>query len=131
MRRAVIDTNVLISFLEKGHPVAQLLSGFDRLVVPAPVDAEFRAGLNLSTKSGRAKSTLLDELLADESVEYVSLGRSESRKYAEIFKYLKGQGTPIPSNDIWIASVALLRDATLVTMDEHFRRIPLLDIINL
>ena len=47
MNAAVVDTNVLITFLEKGNKVCKLLSRFDRLLVPAAVDAEFRAGIDL------------------------------------------------------------------------------------
>ena len=49
MNAAVVDTNVLITFLEKGNKVCELLSRFDRLLVPAAVDAEFRAGIDLLT----------------------------------------------------------------------------------
>ena len=37
---------------------------------------------------------------------------------------LRQQGTPLPTNDIWIAAIALERGAQLVTMDAHFDDIP-------
>jgi tRNA(fMet)-specific endonuclease VapC len=37
---------------------------------------------------------------------------------------LKQQGTPLPTNDIWIAAIALERGAQLVIMDSHFDDIP-------
>ena len=55
MNLAVIDTNVLIDFLENGA-YAAVLRQYDRLLVPAPVDAEFRAGLDPGTRSGRARA---------------------------------------------------------------------------
>lgn len=33
------------------------------------------------------------------------------------------QGTPIPSNDIWIAAQTMESGAELVTMDRHFEKI--------
>ena len=51
MNSAVVDTNVLIAFLEKGSVEARVLEKFDKLIVPAAVDAEFRAGLDLTTKT--------------------------------------------------------------------------------
>ena len=128
MNAVVVDTSVLIDLLEGGE-VAGTLESFDRLLVPAAVDAEFRAGLDPDTRSGRLHAALLDELLDDPSVEFVPAGRAESRKYAQIYRYLKKQGTPLPVHDIWIAAVALVRDLPLCSGDRHFRRIPLLRVV--
>ena len=57
MNAAVLDTSVLIGFLERGA-VASALRTFDRLLVPAAVDAEFRAGLNPATRAGRDRAAL-------------------------------------------------------------------------
>ena len=128
MNLAVIDTNVLIDFLENGA-YAAVLRQYDRLLVPAPVDAEVRAGLDPGTKSGRNRAALLDEFLADPSVEYVPAGPAESRKFAQLYRYLKRQGTPLPLHDVWIAATALVRDLPLCTADRHYRRIPLLRLV--
>ena len=112
MNSAVVaDTNVLITFLEKSNKVCELLSRFDRLLVPAAVDAEFRAGIDLSTDSGRRRSQIWDDFLADASV------------------VRKENVTPIPVNDIWIASSALVRDVPVCTFDPHFCRVPLLQVL--
>ena len=131
MNSAVVDTNVLIAFLERGEEVAQVLSRFDKLLVPAAVDAEFRAGLDLTTKSGRRHAQILDDFLDDQSVDYVPADRAESLKYAMLHRVLKSQGTPIPINDVWIASTALVRNLPLCTFDRHFRHVPLLEIITI
>jgi len=43
--------------------------------------------------------------------------------YARIFVELRQQGTPIPTNDLWIAALALQHDLTLCTKDAHFQHI--------
>ncbi|MBR1608141.1 MAG: PIN domain-containing protein [Kiritimatiellae bacterium] len=126
MNSAVVDTSVLISFLERDGRAAASLRAFDRLLVPAAVDAEFRAGLDPATKSGRQRAALLDEFLAEPSVGFLPAGRAESSKYAQLHRYLKERGTPIPLHDVWIAAAALVQDAPLCTFDRHFARIPLL-----
>lgn len=40
--------------------------------------------------------------------------------YAEIREELRKKGTPIPSNDIWIAAHAMQTGSMLVTDDGHF-----------
>ena len=37
MNSAVVDTNVLIAFLEKGSVESRVLARFDKLIVPAAV----------------------------------------------------------------------------------------------
>jgi len=36
---------------------------------------------------------------------------------------LRKAGTPLPTNDIWVAAVASRDGATVLTYDEHFRLI--------
>lgn len=127
MKEAVIDTNVLVAFLGRGgSAVAAALRAYDRLLVPAAVDAEFRAGLDPDTRAGREGSALLDAFLAEPSVAFVPAGRAESSKYAQLYRYLKRQGSPMPLHDLWIGAAALVRDVPLCTFDRHFSRIPLL-----
>jgi len=33
------------------------------------------------------------------------------------------KGNPVPENDIWIAALAMEHDLSLVTRDEHFKKI--------
>ena len=120
MNSVVVDTSALIDFLERRGHLADSLRPFDRLVIPAVVDAEFRAGLDPDTRSGRGRAVLLDELLCDPSVEFAPAGRAESAKYAQLYRYLKRNGTPIPLHDIWIAATALETGARLVSYDSHF-----------
>lgn len=46
-----------------------------------------------------------------------------SFQYAEIVAELRRAGTPIPTNDIWIAATAARNGATVLTCDDHFERI--------
>ena len=129
MNAAVVDTNVLIAFLERGSRVADVLGRFDRLLVPAAVDAEFRAGIDLATRTGRRRVQVLDGFLGESSVAFVSADRDVSIKYAMLYRVLKRQGTPIPVNDIWIAASALVLNVPLCTFDQHFRNVPLLEVV--
>ncbi|MCA8967980.1 MAG: PIN domain-containing protein, partial [Planctomycetes bacterium] len=40
---------------------------------------------------------------------------------------LRDQGTPVPTNDMWIAALVLEHRLTLFSRDEHFRHLPQLD----
>ena len=40
-----------------------------------------------------------------------------------------GQGTPIPINDLWIATLVVEHNLALCSRDEHFRHLPQLEIV--
>lgn len=43
---------------------------------------------------------------------------------ARLFVQLKRAGTPVPGNDLWIASLALEYDLLLITRDQHLQHTP-------
>ena len=54
-----------------------------------------------------------------------------SRFYAEILNGLRSAGTPIPTNDIWIAALAVEHGLRLVLMDRHFSSVARLILLSL
>jgi tRNA(fMet)-specific endonuclease VapC len=46
-----------------------------------------------------------------------------ARRYGDTKNVLRAKGRPIPENDLWIASIAIQHDLTLVTRDAHLRQI--------
>ena len=131
MKPLVLDTNVLIRFLERGGDYAETFSKFDRLLIPAAVDGEYRAGIDAATRPGLRRQKAFDALLGSSAVEYVPVGREVSSEYAKVFRQLQERGTPIPQNDIWIAATALVRHAPLCTLDDHFKNVEALELVGL
>ena len=131
MKPLVLDTNVLIRFLERGGDYAETFSKFDRLLIPAAVDGEYRAGIDVATNSGLRRQKAIDALLGSSAVEYVLVDCEVSSEYAKVFRQLQKRGTPIPQNDIWIAATALVRHAPLCTLDDHFKNVEELELIGL
>ena len=127
----VLDTNVLIRFLERGGDYVETFSRFDRLLMPAAVDGEYRAGIDAATSSGLRRQKAFDALLGSSSVEYVPAGLEVSAEYAQVFRQLQERGTPIPQNDIWIAATARVRHAPLCTLDDHFKNVEALELVGL
>ena len=50
-----------------------------------------------------------------------SIDEDTAEFYAEVLNNLKENGKPIPTNDIWIASVALQYGLKLFSKDQHFK----------
>ena len=72
---------------------------------------------------GRRNRALLDELLDSPRVVVVAIDEETSGFYAEVHTALRRAGTPIPTNDIWIAASAMQHGLRLVTTDRHFERV--------
>lgn len=43
-----------------------------------------------------------------------------TRHYANLYRQLRAAGTPIPSNDLWIAAIVVQHDLQLYSRDSHF-----------
>ena len=128
MNVAVIDTNVLIDCFQRGGGAANAISDYDRILVCPAVIGEFKAGIDTGTKRGKKAKERLDEFLDDPAVEIVPCTDETAEYYARIYRTLKENGTPLPTNDIWIASAALEHGATVISGDGHFSRIPMLKV---
>ena len=57
-------------------------------------------------------------------VKVVPTTAETAERYARIYAYLRSQGRPIPTNDLWIAASAMEHGAELITLDHHFQNMP-------
>ena len=128
MRKLVLDTNVLIAFLQNPENFAERFSGYDVILLPPVVLGEFRAGL-FDTKVGRENRKAIDAFLQNPAVKACPMTDNASLCYAKVFQALRKAGKPIPTNDIWIAAATQENGAALATDDGHFRAVPLLQIV--
>jgi predicted nucleic acid-binding protein len=86
--------------------------------VVGELEAGFRGGTRYAENAA-----ILQRFLNKPGVREVASGHETARIYGEVKDRLKRAGTPIPANDIWIASAAIEHAATLVTYDRHFTAI--------
>ena len=100
-----------------------VLGAYDRIVLTPTVVGEFRAG-STDTRLGRANLRALEEFMATPSVEEIDLDSATGATYARVFRALKTAGTPIPTNDVWIAAAAIQSGCPLLTKDAHFGLVP-------
>jgi len=77
--------------------------------------ASFRMGKN----EGRNRS-ILQEFPFVPRVNILEIARETSERYATIRCDLRKKGTPIPTNDVWIAASAMQFGLKLLTTDKHY-----------
>ena len=122
MRRC-LDTNAY-SRLMLGHPPLQAcLEEADRVVMPVIVLGELHAGFLAGARS-RENEARLQAFLESPGVRIQDVTWDIARRYALLVNHLRRAGTPIPTNDVWIAATALELGARLVSYDAHFRKTP-------
>lgn len=121
--KVCIDTNIY-ALLKKGdESVVQLLEMADEIFVPAIVIGELFAGF-LQGQIEKKNILELYDFLKKPGVSVISIDQEIAERYGIIVKTLKQNGTPIPTNDIWIAATVLHTGAKLFTKDKHFSLVP-------
>lgn len=124
---AILDTNAIIRlFKGYGREIEQALMGCSRLTIPLTVYGELLSGLEHGASSAEERK-LIDELIDMPNTSVHHPTEKTARYYAKILNQLRKQGTPIPTNDIWIAAEAMELGGTLYSYDQHFAKIPLLN----
>jgi tRNA(fMet)-specific endonuclease VapC len=126
--RLAIDTNRYRDLCDGKRDVVERLETADAIFVPFVVLAELRAGFAVGTK-GRANERLLHRFLAQPGVDVLHTTDATIRSYAALYRQLRSQGTPIPTNDLWIAAIVLEHELALYSRDAHFGALPQLNLV--
>lgn len=121
--RILIDSNRFIDFCAGEPEVVDALEQAALVVVPFIVLAEIRVGSH-SVKRGDTQVRILGELLQQPGVRVAHSSDATAHHYAALYARLRKAGTPIPTNDLWIAALAIEHSLVLYTRDAHFDRIP-------
>lgn len=121
MSRILLDTSAYSAFLRGHGGVQRRIQEADEISVNAIVLGELRAGF----LAGRVRKNEeeLALFLASPRVFVRTLDEETSRPYAAILAALRKAGTPIPTNDLWIAASAMQHGLTVVTTDAHFEMV--------
>jgi tRNA(fMet)-specific endonuclease VapC len=101
----------------------ELLEAADAIVLPFVVLGELRAGFAHGRRQRENERTLGRFLLKDD-VSVLFADDQTTHHYASVFHQLRKQGTPIPTNDMWLAALVLQHDLGLHARDKHFDHIP-------
>ncbi len=117
-----LDTSAYSNFRRGNEEVATLLDRAELVGVSTIALGELRTGFVLGGRRDRNEAEL-DAFLDNPAVEVLQVDPETSRHYAEIVAELRKAGTPLPTNDIWIAATAARNGTTVLTCDDHFERI--------
>ena len=128
--RIVIDTNAWSDLMRGAPAVTRIVRAAHLVLISAIVVGELEYGFRRGAWT-EANLERLDRFLATPHVRFLFVTRTTSDRFGRILAALRAKGTPIPTNDVWIAAHALETGGTLVTRDKHFEQVDGLPLIEI
>ena len=121
----LLDTSAYSALHRGDKAVLEVMRRSETVAVSAVVLGELYSGFRAGNRCAE-NTAQLAQFLSKPSVRVLHVTEETALRYAEVDVYLRKKGRPIPRNDVWIAAVALEHGLQLLTLDGHFREIPLL-----
>jgi tRNA(fMet)-specific endonuclease VapC len=121
--RLAIDSNRYTDLCRGIPEVVEVVERADEIHVPLIVIAEQRAGF--AHGAARQKNErVLSRFLNSEGVFVLAPDEQTTFFYADAYAYLRKKGRPIPTNDLWIAALAIQHTLVLFDRDSDFDALP-------
>jgi tRNA(fMet)-specific endonuclease VapC len=116
--RIALDTNCYTDLCRGDASVIETVELADEVWLPFIVLGELRAGFAVGNQGPRNEAVLRRFLLKP-GVRVVYADDQTTHHYANVYRQLRKQGTPIPTNDMWIAAIVLQHSLVLCARDAH------------
>jgi tRNA(fMet)-specific endonuclease VapC len=123
MSRVLLDTSAYSALFRNHQGVKLALQECGDIILSPIVLGEILSGF-LGGARLQANELELADFLSSDRVSVLPIDEETSRRYAVILHGLRRSGTPINSNDLWIAASAMQHGLTVLTTDKDFERVP-------
>lgn len=121
--KIALDVNRYRDVAQNDPAARAIVASADRVYLPFIVLAELRAGF-LGGSRGRENEKGLVRFLKSSRVRVLFPDEQTTFHYATIQHQLRSQGTPIPTNDMWVAALVIQHGLHLCSRDGHFDHLP-------
>ncbi len=121
--RLALDTNRYTDLCRGESSVVETVEHADQVWLPFIVLGELRAGFAVGAQGPRNES-VLRRFLMKPGIAVLYADDQTTHHYANVYRQLRKQGTPIPTNDMWIAALVLQHSLALCARDAHFDALP-------
>lgn len=120
--KLLLDTNAYSFLFSQEKGIAQELQKADLVYMSVIVMGELLHGFYKGNQFSK-NYQVLQRFLERNYVSILPVTEKTADHFGHIATELKRNGTPIPSNDIWIAAHTFEAEATLLSFDKHFHHI--------
>ena len=121
--RLALDTNRYSDLRRNDAFAMYTVERAEEVWLPFVVMAQLRAGFSAGSKEA-SNEALLRRFLLEACAGILYPDDQTTHHYANIYRQLRKQGTPIPTNDMWIAALVLQHSLVLFARDAHFDALP-------
>lgn len=122
MRPILLDTNAYTAYKRADAAILEIIQSVEVIGISPIVLGELFFGFDGGNKSKQNRQEL-QQFLESPRVILYSITSDTAHFYSQIHSSLKRRGKPIPTNDIWIAALALEHGSVVCTYDKHFNEI--------
>jgi tRNA(fMet)-specific endonuclease VapC len=121
MNAVLIDTNIYSHAMRGDSEMTRTLQQSPLLHTAISI-GELFSGFKAGNREKNNRQEL-NQFLDSPRVTLYSIDEKSAEYYCLILDQLRNNGTPIPTNDIWIAAVAFQQGMPVYTKDKHFNNI--------
>ena len=121
--RVILDTSAYSAFLRGSSEIRYSIQQADEIFLNPIILGELLAGFMIG-KSEKRNRAILQGFLSSPRVKVIEIDGETSERYAAIISLLYKEGTPIPTNDVWIAASAMQHGLKVLTTDNHYLKVP-------
>lgn len=113
----ILDTNGLSAVAEGESALEPVLREAAQIAIPVIVLGEYRYGISQSRNRKHYERWLAEYL---PTFRILDVDERTTLSYSAVRTELRRAGTPIPSNDVWIAALCRQHSLPLLSRDRHF-----------
>lgn len=121
--KVALDTNRYTDLCREVHETVRVVEEADAVLLPFVVVGEVRAGFAHGNRQAQ-NERVLRRFLLKAGVSVLFPDDQTTTQYAAVYRQLRKQGTPIPTNDMWLAALVLQHNLVLHARDRHFDHLP-------
>lgn len=128
--KVLLDTNAYVGLMRGEEQVMRHVRAAEVVFLSSIVVGELLHGFRFGSRYAENRRQF-DDFLTAPFVEFLPVSLTTSDRFGLVHAALRRRGTPIPTNDIWIAAHALETGADLLSFDRHFSAIDGLPFVDL
>lgn len=121
--RVALDTHRYVDLCKGVAETVAILEDAEAIMLPFVVVGELRAGFAHGRRQAE-NERILQRFLLKDGVRVLFADDQTTHHYASVFRQLRKQATPIPTNDMWLAALVLQHNLGLHARDTHFDHLP-------
>ncbi|NBB94395.1 MAG: PIN domain-containing protein [Planctomycetes bacterium] len=123
MSSVLVDANAYTAVRTGHEGVLDRLGRANTVIMSSIVLGELQAGFQ-NGRRVEQNLEMLQRFLVLPQVRIADVTAETAEHYGRLMTKLRRAGTPLPTNDVWLAAQAVQAGAVILTFDKHFYMMP-------